>query len=274
MGAHPCGDEEDVLGELFAGGGRKVITHAAEVIGRDLVFSHIAQGLGHESAGTTGERQYAAGIPTEIDLEISQHHAGRCSVGVVNQLGWNLGAQPELIGSGGGGRKEPQIPLSADGIDDGVRAGTHFSKKWVAVRRVVETVADSTDSVAAHQAGQRHADGAGIAQIRKIMRGERPARPLRLDPAEDLLWVIGGGNFHVENNARFFQRIKRWFPVEYLSEWRLRCGEVQIIQQIEQGIDLGGVGENTVDSFGVQGGKGGFPEAVELDGSIGCDLGF
>ena len=202
----------DVLNELFAGGGRKVITHAAEMIGGDLVFSHIAQGLGHESAGTTGEREHAAGIPPEIDLEISQHHAGGRAVGVVNQLGWNLRAQPELISSSGGRRKEPQIPLSADGFDDGVRAGSHFSKKRVAVRCVVETVADSPDMVAAHQTGQRHADGAGIAQIGKIMRGKRPARSLRLDPAEDLLWVIGGGNFHVENNARFFQRIKRWFP--------------------------------------------------------------
>lgn len=72
----------------------------------------------------------------------------------------------ELIGRSGGGREEPQIPLSADGIDDGVRAGTHFSKKRAAVWRVVETVADS---------------------------------------AEDLLWLIGGGDFHVENNARFFR---------------------------------------------------------------------
>ncbi len=223
----------DVLDELLAGGGRKVIAHAAEMIGRDLVFSHIAQGLGHESAGTTGEREHAAGIPPEIDLEISQHHAGGGTIGVVNQLGWNLCAQPELIGRGGGGRKEPQIPLSADGIDDGVRAGTHFSKKRVAVRCVIETVADSTDCVATHQTGQRHANGARIAQICKIMRGERPARPLRLDPAEDLLWVVGDGDFHVENNARFFQRIKRWFPAGFwgfsLSVRGLRRSEIQVV---------------------------------------------
>ena len=68
MRARPCRNEVDVLNELFAGGGRKVITHAAEMIGRDLVFSHIVLGLGHEPAGTTGKREHAVGIPPEIDL--------------------------------------------------------------------------------------------------------------------------------------------------------------------------------------------------------------
>ena len=58
----------DVLSELLAGGRWEVIAHTPEVIGRDLVFSHIPQSLGHEYAGATGKREHAARISPEIDL--------------------------------------------------------------------------------------------------------------------------------------------------------------------------------------------------------------
>lgn len=199
----------NVLSDLLPGRHRELIAHALEMVGGDIVFAHVAQGLCHESTGATGERKHSPGISTEIDLEVSQFHAGGSAIRVINKLGWNLVTEPELIGCAGGRRKYPQISLSTDGVDHGGCCRPHLAKNGMAVWHVVEPASDSANLPGAHQAGEYHANGARIPQVGEIMWGERPPRTLRLDPAEDLLGIIrGNSTIHVEKNVLFFQQSK------------------------------------------------------------------
>ena len=204
VGSHPCRDERKVLKELLAGRDGQVGSDAAQVLWGDLVLADIPQSLGDESTGAAGEPEQAAGIAAEVDLELAEGEPRGCSVGVIDQSGGHLGAESELIGGEGGGGEQAEVALAHDGIDDGIRAGSHLAEQGMEVGLIVEAMADAVDLAAADEAGQGHADGTVITQVGEIVRGEFPTPSSRGDAAQDLLRMSGCGDFHVENNARVF----------------------------------------------------------------------
>lgn len=229
MRAHPSGDKLDVLEELLASGNWKLGSHALDVVGGDFVFSQVTKGLGDESAGSAGEGEHSAGVAAEVDLEVSKRHTGGGAIGVVNQAGRDLGAESELVGGCGGRRQNPQIPFSANRVDDGIHRRSDLTKDRMLVRDVVQTMADAADFPAAGEATERHGNGTGIAEVVKIVRRKRPPCALRLDAAEDLLGLVRcRGDVHVVNDAWFLQRSKprfsageNGFPreLDLIGEW-------------------------------------------------------
>jgi hypothetical protein len=77
------------------------------------------------------------------------------------------------------------------------------------MRAIVETSREPADFPIANQPRERHADTAGIAQIREIMGRESPTAPLPRNTGEDLTMerLAWRSAFHVENYVLFFQQV-------------------------------------------------------------------
>ena len=77
------------------------------------------------------------------------------------------------------------------------------------MRAIVEASRDAADFSMANQPRQRHADAAGISQIREIMGREGPTPSLPRHPGEDLAMegLAWRCTNHVEKYVLFFQQV-------------------------------------------------------------------
>ncbi len=189
-----------------------MIADALQMMWFYVVLADIAQSLSDEAARPAGQGEIAPAIAAEDDLELAKLHARRCGIGVIHHLGGHLGIQAKPIGGNGFGRQNSEVLVSSHGRDNGVGSGACLPKNGMRMRGIVEAASNPANFAVAHEPRERHSDRARIAQVGEIVWRECPAAAFASDAPQDLpcVRIRLTGCFHVENNALFFQQIKRW----------------------------------------------------------------